>query len=99
MNQDDIPNSGELDNNKNKNKDDNTLFNSGVGAEEEEKFADKVDTPQDLYSDFGSAPYWNNKTIATDTECYMISVIATYSNRDGIRSTPQYSFSRGFERI
>ena len=52
-----------------------------------------------LSSDFGDAPYWNNGTIATDGESYMLSAIATYSNMDGLWSTPQYGFNRGISEF
>ena len=47
--------------------------------------------------DFGDVPYWNNGTIATDAESYMLSVITTYSTMDrlhGLQLTPQYGFVR-----
>ena len=49
--------------------------------------------------DFGDAPYWSNGTIATDVESYMLSVIATFSNTDRLRSIPQYGFSRGISEF
>lgn len=61
------------------------------GAEKKETSTDEADTPHKLGSDFRNAPYWNNRTIAAEAECYMLSVSATYSNIDGFRSTPQYS--------
>ena len=36
----------------------------------------------ELASDFGDAPYWNNGTITSDGVSYMLSVIATFSNMD-----------------
>ena len=52
--------------------------------------------------DFEDASYWNNGTVVTSTELYMLSVIATYSNMDGLNglwSTPQYGFSRGMKEF
>ena len=55
----------------------------------------KVDVPQGLDSDFGVAPYWSNGTIATNAKFYLLSVIATFSNMDGLRFSLQYGFSKG----
>ena len=47
-------------------------------------------------------PYWNNGTIATKTDLYMLSAITTYNNIDGLhglRSTPQYGFNRGMKEF
>ena len=70
--------------------------NSGVSGESNEDTG--VNVPfYGLDSDFGDAPYWNNGTITTDNKSCMLSVIATYSNIDGLHGlqlTPQYGFSR-----
>ena len=65
--------------------------NSGVGkgpTTDEEADKDKVEVPQELDSDFGDASYWSNGTISPDMDSYMLSVIAMFSNMDGLRSTP-----------
>ena len=70
--------------------------NPGVGIVltiDEEAEGDKVEVPWGLDSNFGKAPYWRNGTIGTDTESYILSVIATFSNMGGLCSTPQYGFS------
>ena len=72
--------------------------NSGVEIVptiDEEAEEDKIEVPQELDSDFGDTPYWSNGTIATNVESYMLSAIATFSSMDGLRSTPQYGFSKG----
>ena len=46
--------------------------------------------------DFGDVPYWNNVTVATKTDLYMLSVITMYNNIDGLHglhSTPHYGFN------
>ena len=76
--------------------------NSGVGIVptiNEEVDEDKVEVPRKLDSDLGDAPYWSNGTIATDVESYMLSVIATFSNIDGLHSIPLYGFSRGISEF
>ena len=76
--------------------------NSGVGIVpiiDEEAEEDKVEVPRELDSNFGDAPCWSNGTIANDVESYMLSVIATFSNMDGLHSTPQYRFSRGISKF
>ena len=47
-------------------------------------------------------PFWANGTIGSKTELYMLSVITTYNNIDGLhglRSTPQYGFNRGMKEF
>lgn len=51
-------------------------MNLGVGVEE---FAKKMDISKELNSNI-VGPYKSNGTIATNTKCYMLSIIAIYSN-------------------
>ena len=47
-------------------------------------------------------PYWNNSTVGTKTNVYMLSAITIYNNIDGLhglRSTPQYEFNRGMKEF
>ena len=51
---------------------------------------DTQSCPNDIVSNL-DGPYWNNGTIATNTDLYMLSAITTYSNIDGLhglQSTP-----------
>ena len=67
----------------------NTL-NSGVGKGptiNEDTEEGKFEMPQGLDLDFGDAPYWSNGIIAKNVESYMLSVIATFSNMNRLRST------------
>ena len=76
--------------------------NPGVGIVptiDEEAEQNEVKVPQGLDSNFDEAPYWRNETIETDLESYMLSVNATFRNMDGLRSTPQYGFSRGISKF
>ena len=112
---DDTSDSGVGEEGDDYNKDDNSTSNSGVrvpvsydtsNSEVNDKSTlgeEGVNVPfYGLDSDFGDAPYWNNGTIITNSESYILSVIATFSNVDGLhrlRSTPQYRFSRGMKEF
>ena len=75
--------------------------NSGVGIVptiDENVEEDKIEVSWGFDSNFGEAPYWRDGTIVTDIE-NMLSVIATFSNMDGLRSTPQYGFSKGISQF
>ena len=84
--------------------DDSTL-NSGVGRDDESVNGTEDVIRVPLYgidSNFGDTPYWNNGTVATDAELYMLSVITTYNNIEGLhglRSTPKYSFNWGMKEF
>ena len=77
--------------------------NSGVGNKSANGMETGANAPfYGLDLDFGDALYWNNGTIAADTEAYMLSAIATYSNMDGLHGIlliPKYEFSRGMKEI
>ena len=101
----------EYDNDDNYDDNDNSMSKSGVGvpvndntlnAEVDGKSVIGENTGAKvpfyrLDSDFGDVPYWNNGTIATSAELYMLSIIVKYSNMDGLHGLwfiPQYGFNR-----
>ena len=81
----DTPNSG-VNDDDDKPASDNDTPNSGVSTDDGSASGEEgVNIPvYGLDSDFGVAPYWNNGTITSDGESYMLSVIATFSNMDGL---------------
>lgn len=79
---------------------DNIIANSEVGSDDNSVSATEDVTRVPMYgidSDFGDVPYWNNGTVATDAELYILSMITRYNIIEGLhllRSTPQYGFHR-----
>jgi hypothetical protein len=56
---------------------------------------DEVDNvPKELDSDLG--PYWR---LAESTQSYVMNTIATYSNIEASKSTPQYGFNKGLKEF
>jgi hypothetical protein len=51
-------------------------------------------SPKELESDLG--PYW---TLAHSTQAYVLNTIATYSNIEASKSTPQYGFNKGLKEF
>ena len=92
--------------------DDVTISNSGVEEENDDNESTKLEEQAQVCSNELIAimddtanfdgPYWANGTIGSKTEAYVLSVITTYNNNDGLhglRSTPQYSFNRGMKEF
>jgi hypothetical protein len=53
-----------------------------------------TDTPRELESDLG--PYW---ALAQSAQAYVLNTIASYSNIEASKSTPQYGFNRGLKEV
>ena len=56
--------------------------------------ANEESIPKELDSDLG--PYW---TLAQSNEAYVLNTIATYSNIEASKSTPQYGFNKGLKEF
>ena len=54
-------------------------------------------TPKELKSNLGK--YWNNGTIITDGEQYVLAVIEAYGISHVLRSIPQYGFNRDMKEF
>jgi hypothetical protein len=55
---------------------------------------DDINTPKELESELG--PYWS---LAHSAQAYVLNTIATYSNIEASKSTPQYGFNRGLKEF
>jgi hypothetical protein len=74
---------------------------SKVGVSDELDIDDDIDgpgnndaIPKELDSDLG--PYW---ALAQSTQAYVLNTIASYSNTEASKSTPQYGFNRGLKEF
>jgi hypothetical protein len=66
----------------------------GVGSTDDNSTASEDDTPRGLDSDLG--PYW---ALAQTSQAYVLNTIATYSNIEASKSTPQYGFNKGLKEF
>jgi hypothetical protein len=60
----------------------------------DENEEEDVDTPCELEPDLG--PYW---ALAQSAQAYVLNTIASYSNIEASKSTPQYGFNRGLKEF
>jgi hypothetical protein len=60
----------------------------------DENEEEDVDTPRELESDLG--PYW---ALSQSAQAYVLNTIASYSNIEASKSTPQYGFNRGLKEF
>jgi hypothetical protein len=60
----------------------------------DENEEEDVDTPRELESDLG--PYW---ALAQSAQAYVLNTIASYSNIEASKSTPQNGFNRGLKEF
>jgi hypothetical protein len=74
---------------------------SKVGVSDRVDIDDDIDgpgndnaIPKELDSDLG--PYW---ALAQSTQAYVLNTIASYSNIEASKSTPQYEFNRGLKEF
>ena len=75
-----------------------------VSTEVEERAQVRLDELNAIMDDTANfdGPYWDNGTIGSKTELYMLSAITMYNNIDRLhclRSTPQYGFNRGMKEF
>jgi hypothetical protein len=75
--------------------------NLKVGVSDEVDIDDDIDgpgnndaIPKELDSDLG--PYW---ALAQSTQAYVLNTIASYSNIEASKSTPQYGFNQGLKEF
>jgi hypothetical protein len=77
--------------------DDHTIVEKakvGVNTNDDTSGEDDATIPKELESELG--PYW---TLAESVQTYVLNTIASYSNIEASKSTPQYGFNRGLKEF